>query len=179
MNLTRPALLAMWIAAVCFLQAGCAAHNVAATPAERGAGFAIGRYDKDIMYYARALDAKPDDPDAYYSRGVYYSLNRQYGLGAQDFTRALELRPDFTDAWNNRGAAYYYQGQYANAVHDYSRAIELKSDYALVYANRALAYYYLKDYDRAWADVKTCRNNGGSPDVSLIKSLSKASGRSE
>ena len=50
---------------------------------------------------------------------------------------------------------------------------------AEAYHNRAIAYYYLKEYDKAWADVRMCRQLGGTPNADFLANLMKVTGRKE
>jgi Flp pilus assembly protein TadD len=70
-------------------------------------------------------------------------------------------------------------GDFGQAIRDYAKAVELKPNYAEAYHNRAIAHFHLKEYDNAWADVKKCRQLGGTPNPGLLKSLTEATGRTE
>ena len=92
----------------------------------------------------------------------------------------LQLNPNLAEAYNNRGNAYA-QGkqQYDRAIADYNQALALNSNLAEAYNNRAVAWFFKKDYDKAWADVRRCRQVGGTPNPRFIEALRKASGRWE
>lgn len=60
-----------------------------------------------------------------------------------------------------------------------SKLIALEPDHAKLYISRGFLYYCKGDYDSAWADVKRCRELGGTPDTWLVRKLEEASGRSE
>jgi tetratricopeptide (TPR) repeat protein len=87
------------------------------------------------------------------------------------------LRPDYLEALVNRGHAFQETGRYRKAVDDYSWAIAAKPDFAAGYHDRAAAFYQLKDYERAWADIRTCRQLGLTPNRELIRRLEADSGR--
>lgn len=140
---------------------------------------ASARNDQAMKDYSEAIRRNPDDSEAYFGRGFTYSLKGLHQEAIQDYTRCIELAPGNVNAYGNRGTEYYRLGQTAAAMEDFNKAIELKPDYALAYENRAWAYYTLKDYDKAWADVKACRDLGIDPDASLVSSLTRASGRSQ
>jgi tetratricopeptide (TPR) repeat protein len=138
-----------------------------------------GQRERAISYYSRALELKPDIAEAYNNRGNVYNGKGACDLAIQDYTRAIELKPDYAEAYYNRGYAYGERHDYDGAIRDFTEAIELKPDYAEAYKNRAIAFYFLKQHDKAWADVKKCRQFGGTPHPDFVKQLMEATGRAE
>ena len=47
------------------------------------------------------------------------------------------------------------------------------------YQQARRAYYQLKEYQKAWADIQTCRKNGGTPQAKLVQAIAKAAGQVE
>jgi len=138
-----------------------------------------GEHDRAIQDFDRAIALKPDYAKAYNNRGLAYGKKGEYDRAIRDYDRAIALKPDYAKAYYNRGLAYGKKGEYDRAIRDYDRAIALKPDYAKAYYNRAVAHYGRRDYDRAWADVKMCRKLGGKVHPSLLRALTRASGRTE
>ncbi|MCX5893806.1 MAG: tetratricopeptide repeat protein, partial [Deltaproteobacteria bacterium] len=60
----------------------------------------------------------PEDPDAYYMRGVVYLKQGRIDRALPDFTKAVELDAHFAKAYGNRGVAYAMQGQMDPALRD-------------------------------------------------------------
>jgi tetratricopeptide (TPR) repeat protein len=179
MDLKKLFVLTAFLAAAGLSQVGCQS-GVLASPQDGQDYAAGGQYgDRTVDAYTRAIDQNPNDADAYFGRGLAYSLDRQYGLAVNDYSKAIELKSDYADAYENRGTVKYRMGLFQGAVDDFTKAIELKPNYALSYENRAWADYSLKDYDNAWRDIHMCRQRGGNPDATLIEHLSNASGRSD
>lgn len=176
MNLRRWTTLTMGLMIAALMTAGC--HS--STPRGRTlSADASARNDQAMKDYSEAIRRNPDDSEAYFGRGFTYSLKGQHVEAIQDYTRCIELAPGNFNAYGNRGTEQYRLGHAGAALEDFNKAIELKPDYSLAFENRAWAYYSLKEYDRAWADVKACRDLGQTPDPSLISSLTRASGRSQ
>ena len=138
-----------------------------------------GQGDAAIKDYDKALSLKPDDVRAYNNRGNALNVKGRYEAAIKDFDKALSLKSDYTEAYYNRGNAYCGKGQYDAAIKDYDKTVELKPDFGEAYNNRAVAHFLMKAYDRAWADVKTYRKLGGTPNPEFIEALTRASGRSE
>jgi len=63
-------------------------------------------YRKATEYYARAIEAHPNEAFLYNNRGLaYYELER-YDEAISDYNKAIELKPDFVDAYYNRGMTH-------------------------------------------------------------------------
>jgi len=86
-----------------------------------------------IADFTKAIDLNPNDPTAYFRRGVAY-INKgfkdvsAYPLAIADFTKVIELNPDDAKAYDNRGYAYALSGQYTLAVTDLNKALLLSKD---------------------------------------------------
>jgi len=138
-----------------------------------------GQYEQALADCSRAVELKPDSAQAYFVRGLAHQHKGLPDPSIQDFTRAIELEPLHASAYAGRGMGYQAKGLLDQAVKDYTKAINLAPHEPTVYHNRAVCYWQMKDYDRAWADVKTCRQSGGKVHPGFLKDLTAASGRSE
>ena len=136
-------------------------------------------YVRAIQDYGKAIDLKPDYAEAYSNRGIAYGNTHDYGRAIQDYGKAIELKPDFAVAYNNRGNAYRDTHDYVRAIQDYGKVIDLKPDNAVAYHNRAVGMFRLGNHEEAWADVRMCRQLGGTPNPEFVKALTQASSRPE
>ena len=147
---------------------------------DRGTAYGqTGAYELAVQDYSKVIELRPDYAEAYSNRGNAYAGKCAFDLAIRDLTKAIRLKPDYAECYYNRGNAYGAKGDHDLALRDYTRAIELKPAYPEAYHNRAVTCYYLKKYDQAWADVKTCRQLGGTPHSEFVKKLIEASGRTE
>ena len=69
------------------------------------------------------------------------------------------------------------KGDYERAIQDCNRSIELNDKNSFAYNNRGWIYCKKRDYDRAWADVRKCRELGGNVDSKFLAELSKATAK--
>jgi len=146
----------------------------------RGAAYGAKQdYVQAVRDFTDAIRLDPTFAQAYYNRGTAYDKMGDFVRAIEDYARAIELKPDYVTAYNNRGNSYARQHDFGRAIGDYTKAIELKPDFAPAYANRAEAYYSSKQYDKAWADVRLCRQHGGILSPDLLANLAKASGGTE
>ena len=134
---------------------------------------ALGQYERAIGDYSKVIELRPDRAEAYNDRGHAWDSLHDYDRAIQDYSKVIELKPGYVPAYCNRGIAYGAKGDYERALRDQSKAIELKPDFADSYNNRAVTYYTLKEYDTSRADVKTCRELGGTPNPDLLKRLAE------
>ena len=118
-----------------------------------------GDYDQAIKAFTKAIEKKPDYPEAYTNRGIDYVKKRNYELAIADHNKAIELNQDSAEAYFNRGGAYkskgddcQNQGDYNRAIADFTKAIELKPDFLGAYNHRGVAYRAKGEYDNAIKD---------------------------
>lgn len=147
----------------------------------RGIEFAQGgNIDKAISEFDEAIRINPHYTSAFYDRGVAWDIKGDVDRAIADWTEAIQLNPNYWDAYYNRGSALSEQKQqYDSAISDFTRALEIKPTDSHCYTNRAACWYFMKDYEKAWADVKRCREAGGTPNPKLIELLRGATVRTE
>jgi len=125
----------------------------------------------------KCLELNPRHSYALSTRGKTYMGKGEYEKALVDLNKSIEVAPSFGYPYNYRGMVYHRQGKLHLALKDYTRAIELKHKVAEVHVRRAKVYLRLEDYDKAWADVKQCREAGGKVPREFIRDLEHASGR--
>ncbi|MCX6251802.1 MAG: tetratricopeptide repeat protein [Bacteroidetes bacterium] len=112
----------------------------------------LGRWDKAIADFSRALDIDPKDRDTYYNRGIAYSTLRQWNKAIEDYSKVIEIDPKYANAYSNRGVVYGNLGQLYKAIADYSSVIEIDPKFVKAYYNRGIVYYNLRQWNKAIAD---------------------------
>jgi protein O-mannosyl-transferase len=137
-----------------------------------------GDLQQALRDYQRASELEPRDPAPFYNQGNAYQAMEETDKAIEAYGRALTLGLDDAGLYVNRGNAYLVKGDLESAVADFTRALARRSDSTEAYNNRAVAYFRMKDYDRAWADVRSCRRIGGTPNERFLQELAKISGRS-
>jgi len=87
----------------------------------------------------RALQLKPDYPDAHNNLGNALRECGQLDEGVAAYRRALQLKPDLPETYNNLGNGLREQGQLDEASAAYRRALELRPDYTEAHINLGVA----------------------------------------
>ncbi|USD38466.1 lipoprotein NlpI [Ferrimonas sp. SCSIO 43195] len=112
-------------------------------------------YDRGVLYdsvglrtlaridFSRALQLRPDLPDAYNFMGIYLTQAMEFDQAYEAFDAVLELDPGYDFAYLNRGIALYYGSRPMLAVDDLNEFYQRdQSD-----AYRAL-WLYLAEYQQ-------------------------------
>ena len=89
---------------------------------------ALGKYEKAIADFGRALDLHPQNAAFYSNRGLAKSSLGHYEEAIADFDRALDLHPQNAHAYSNRGLAKSHLGQHEEARADWQHALELATE---------------------------------------------------
>jgi len=119
----------------------------------RGFAYAnVGKLDKAIADYSRAIEIDPNYTMAFANRGNAYGIIGQWDKAKVDFSRMIEIDPKNATAWYNQGLANANLGKLDKAIADYSRAIGIELKYTDAYNNRGVVYVELGQYDKAIAD---------------------------
>lgn len=86
--------------------------------------------------FSQAIEANPNDPTAYYTRGMARLNKGEQGDALADFNKAIELKPDFAAAYDGRGVALSKNGKPMQAQSDFDKAIQLDPEMASAYRHR-------------------------------------------
>ena len=113
-----------------------------------------GRLDEAIAEFQKAIELKPDDPDAHRNLGTVYGEQGKEEEAAAAYEKAIELDPDFGEAYGDLAGIYTRLGRLSEAVAAGEKAIELAPDYAMAYNNLGFAYYTQGMLEEAIAEYK-------------------------
>jgi len=102
---------------------------------------------------SKAIEAKPDAPDAWDRRAYARTQTGDYPGAIADSTQVLRLDPRNRGAYNHRGLAYWLTKDFDKAIADYTEAIRLDPKFGVPYNNRGCVYLDKGDLDKALADL--------------------------
>ncbi len=113
-----------------------------------------------------AIEKDPTASVAYYSRGIYRTLQNQNQLAMDDYNKAIALAPRFADVYNNRGILNNKLGNNEAALADYTAALNINPKYTDAYYNRGVLYNMSGNIEAALADFnKTISLDSSKADV--------------
>ena len=131
--------------------------NKARPHLNRGNAFMkLGRYDRALADYQRAIESDSAYAQAYYNRGLIYAVGRKYDPARRDFVKAIRLKPEYISALINLGNTYNDTGEYPAAIEYYSQALKIDANDANALCNRGLAYFRMGDRTNALKDYNRC-----------------------
>ena len=117
---------------------------------------------------------RPFFHEVHFANGHRFCEKGRYERALQELAAAIELDPRDARVYVLRGVVWGRKGQHHQAMQDFTKAIALDPDLAEAYVNRARAHYQMRAYDKAWADVKMCRNLGYKVDPGLLEAIHAA-----
>ena len=85
-------------------------------------------FDRSVEDADKAINANPNDAEAFDDRGIAHAKAGQYALAIADYDQAIKLKPDEAQYYYNRGLAYDELGQRVRAFEDFDKAVTLKPD---------------------------------------------------
>ena len=85
-----------------------------------------GTWQREVEKYTVAIQARPEDADAYWRRGYSWFRLSDYEQAVRDCTRALDLDSGLQHAYFWRGRAWQHQDDCARAIADFEKSLEIK-----------------------------------------------------
>jgi tetratricopeptide (TPR) repeat protein len=76
--------------------------------------------------FERALQLKPNYPEALLGRGEILAQKGKWRRAVWDYDRAIRLKPDFADAYVDRAIALDTLHEYSRAIADFDHALRLR-----------------------------------------------------
>lgn len=78
-----------------------------------------------IKAYTKAIDANPENKEAFYNRGTCALMLKNYESAKSDFTQTIALDANFVKAYYSRATVLVSQEKYQEALPDLSKTIAL------------------------------------------------------
>jgi len=108
-----------------------------------------GYWEQAAASFRQVIEAKPDEPEAYYNLGTLYLRQNKLDDARRYLEQAVKLRPDHAEAWNNLGMIAAQQDQPEEAIHDFRQSLQLKPDYVIALVNLGNFYRRQEAYGEA------------------------------
>jgi protein O-mannosyl-transferase len=114
----------------------------------------MGRRDRAIVDFERAIAMDQRNDFAYNNLGVIYGKDGQHERSLEYFRKAIAINPQRADSYCNLGLSYFFMKQYDNALENYNKAIRLKPDFDTAYLDRGNLYFITSNKELALADYR-------------------------
>ncbi|MDB9308891.1 tetratricopeptide repeat protein [Aphanizomenon sp. CS-733/32] len=88
----------------------------------------LQRYKEALATYEKAIDIKPDYPQAVYGKGKALFQLKKYQESLIAYDQAIQIQPDYLEAWTNRGFVLVRLKRYSEAIATVDKALQLKND---------------------------------------------------
>jgi lipoprotein NlpI len=94
-----------------------------------------------------AIEANPQDADAYDVRARLHAASGQLARAIADYDRLIALDPARAEAYDARGSEHFKAGHIDASIADFDRFIRLRPEAEAAHWKRGISYYYAGRYD--------------------------------
>ena len=105
----------------------------------------MGKYDKALADFNKALELNSNNAEAYENRGLIYYHEKKYSQALDEFNKAIELRNDNAEPYFSRSLTYEKLSKTQEAADDLNKALELNPQLADGLLIKGRACYYFKN----------------------------------
>jgi Flp pilus assembly protein TadD/peroxiredoxin len=116
--------------------------------------FQHGYLNEAAASFQQVVDAKPNDPEAYYNLGTLSLQRHDFPQARHYLEQALKFRPNYPEAWNNLGMMAAQQGDAAEAIQNFRQSLLLRPAYATALLNLGNVYRRQGDFEKAQESLK-------------------------
>ncbi len=95
----------------------------------------------------QALEANPQDKDAYSTRAGLYAEAGEHRRAIADYDALLKLDPARAEAYDSRGSQHFMLGHIQASIDDFDRSIKLNPKQEPWHWKRGISYYYAERWD--------------------------------
>ena len=106
-------------------------------------------YDNAEIYFAKAAEAEPDNPTAYYNLGLIYKQKGDDATAELCFKKCIDLAPSFVMSYQQLGMLYLKHEAYENALEAYLLARKIEPANTEILENVAKTYALTHNYEEA------------------------------
>ncbi len=128
----------------------------------------MGKTDRAMADYTRAINANHESAHAWYVRGLAYARAKQFDRALDDYAQALALSADNAGVWSARGTAHANLGQWDEALAAYSHVVRVDPTSATGWHHCGTLHRKLGHLDQALADFSHGIEKGANP-VGLLR----------
>ena len=109
----------------------------------------LQRYQEALATYEKAIDIKPDYPQALYGKGKALFQLKKYQESLIAYDQAIQIQPNYLEAWTNRGFVLVRLKRYSEAIATVDKALQLKNDEPQVWQLKGDIFIKISQYNDA------------------------------
>ncbi|MBD2278171.1 serine/threonine-protein kinase [Aphanizomenon flos-aquae] len=109
----------------------------------------LQRYQEALATYEKAIDIKPDYPQALYGQGKALFQLKKYQESLIAYDQAIQIQPNYLEAWTNRGFVLVRLKRYSEAIATVDKALQLKNDDPKVWQLKGDIFIKISQYNDA------------------------------
>jgi hypothetical protein len=128
-------------------------------------------WKNEFSIWDESMNNYPEQYQAAYNRGVYYTQQGNAELAVADYSTALQHDPASKDALVNRANAYARLNRFSDALRDYDAAIAIDPGDGSIYYNRALTNYFMKNFSACPPDILKAQELGFTIDMQFATAV--------
>lgn len=130
----------------------------------------LDNYDKAISYFDKAIEVKPDKPEAYYNMGYSYQMLGEVEKAIYYYKESLKIRPENMNLQSDLASLYFETGEIEQAIKINRQIMRLDPKADLPYINIGNYYLQMADSARAISYFEQAVNR--VPQVKLCMTIS-------
>lgn len=111
--------------------------------------YRLGKLAEAREYMWKALEMKPDYPEAHYIMAGILEKEKKESETFEQYVEALRLKPDYVDAWVDVGNILKNAGKLAEAVSHYLKALKINPNSERAHYHLGQTLVRLGDFDQA------------------------------
>jgi tetratricopeptide (TPR) repeat protein len=150
----------------------------------------MNRTDQALSLADQLVSRYPENPDAFYYRGMAYHLKHNYNMAVKDLDQAIRLNPENGNYFVQRAFAYGEIKENEKSLSDFSQALRLglksvishfkptgEPVFSSIYTERARVYAALGFQDKGLRDMdQAIAEHPGEPNLYLMRANFHLSG---
>ncbi len=106
-----------------------------------------------LSYYNNAINIRPQNPEPYYDKGLFYQFGGDDTDAIKMYTELLQIDSTYKNAYYNLGVIYNVNmSDYNKSLYYFSKAITCDTAYYMAYYGKGNCYEMLKQTRMALAD---------------------------
>ena len=109
----------------------------------------LQRYQEALATYEKAIDIKPDYPQALYGQGKALFQLKKYQESLIAYDQAIQIQPNYLEAWTNRGFVLVRLKRYSEAIATVDKALQLKNDEPQIWQLKGDIFIKISQYNDA------------------------------